>query len=96
MVNLETQNAQETVKSGTRFAEKSTNFVEKLPLSGFWFAAIGSMGISALLFIIGKRQQSNFVGLWVPSLISLALFYKVLRPSKEVSDVRRNIESNGF
>lgn len=87
---------QETARSGLEFAEHSTKAVENVPLSGYWYAAIGSMALSAVLFVIGKRQQSNFVGLWVPSIISLALFYKLLRPSKEVRNARRTVESNGF
>lgn len=83
-------------QAGTRFAEKSTSALERLPLSGFWFGAVGAMILSAGLFLLGRRQSSQFIGLWVPSIISLALFYKLLRPSAEVREARRFAESGDF
>ena len=50
------------------------------------------MILSAGLFLLGRRQSSQFIGLWVPSIISLALFYKLLRPSSEVREARRVAE----
>ncbi|MPZ23781.1 MAG: hypothetical protein GEU28_09585 [Dehalococcoidia bacterium] len=89
---MNTDRLNESARAGERLAAESTRTVEKMPVRRFWLAAVGSMGVSALLFALGKRQASNFVGLWVPSLISLALFYRLLRPSREM----RRTGSHGY
>ncbi|MEX2237049.1 MAG: hypothetical protein WEB00_05900 [Dehalococcoidia bacterium] len=88
--------ARDATKTGAQFAEHSTKAIEQVPLTGYWFGAIGSMVASAFLYLIGKKEASQFVGLWVPSIISLALFYKLLRPSTEVAEARRLTEQNGY
>ncbi|HEX5939792.1 MAG TPA: hypothetical protein VFZ12_05495 [Dehalococcoidia bacterium] len=86
----------EGARTGTEFAEKSTKAIEGMPLSGFWFGALGAMIVSAILFVAGKRRTSLFVGLWVPSIISLALFYKLLHPSDEVRKARHAAGTGNF
>jgi len=51
----------------------------KLPSDTFLWAAIGSMGISAVLQVIGARQMSNFVGLWAPSFLMFGLYNKMVK-----------------
>jgi len=50
-----------------------------LPSDTFLWAAIGSMGISAVLQVIGARQMSNFVGLWAPSFLMFGLYNKMVK-----------------
>ena len=46
-------------------------------------AAVGSIALSALLRVFGKKDAAIFVGQWPPTFILFALAYKVLRPSNE-------------
>lgn len=58
--------------------------LETLP-SGFYLAGtIGSILLSLGLFLIGRRFTSLFVGLWAPTILLLTLFYKMMRPSREM------------
>lgn len=60
------------------------SFMETIPTSTYYFGMIGSILASLWLFISGRRWESLFVGLWAPTLISAGLFYKLLRPSREM------------
>ena len=51
----------------------------KLPSDMFLWAAIGAMGISAALQVSGKTQVSNFIGEWVPTLLILGLYNKMVK-----------------
>ena len=51
----------------------------KLPSDTFLWAAIGAIGVSAALQVSGKKQVSNFIGEWVPTLLILGLYNKMVK-----------------
>ena len=51
----------------------------KLPSDTFLWAAIGSIGISLVLQLSGKRDISNFVGQWAPTFLILGLYNKIVK-----------------
>lgn len=51
----------------------------KLPSDLFLWAAFGSMAGSLALQMIGKKEQSNFVGQWAPTLLILGLYNKIVK-----------------
>lgn len=51
----------------------------KLPSDTFLWAAVGSMGVSLALQIMGKKSSSNFVGQWAPTLLILGLYNKLVK-----------------
>jgi hypothetical protein len=57
-------------------------FQERLPSPIYLYAAGASILGSAILFLRKNREAGIFVGLWAPTIMNLALFYKLLRPSK--------------
>jgi hypothetical protein len=57
---------------------------EDMPSSVYYFAVLGSIVASALLFMSGRRNLGIFVGLWPLTILNLALFNKQLRPSQDV------------
>jgi hypothetical protein len=57
---------------------------EDIPTNAYFFAAAGSILMSALLMLSGKQRAAIFVGQWPPTMIALALMNKLLRPSREV------------
>ena len=57
--------------------------MERVPTQGYLGAALGSLALSALLRLAGKKDAAIFVGQWPPTLILLALARKLLRPSEE-------------
>lgn len=51
----------------------------RLPSDTFLWTAFGSMAASLVLQIAGKRQLSNFVGQWAPSLLVMGLYNKIVK-----------------
>ena len=51
----------------------------KLPSDTFLWAALGSIGISLTLNLIGREKQANFVGLWAPTFLMLGLYNKMVK-----------------
>jgi hypothetical protein len=51
----------------------------KLPSDFFLWAAFASMAGSLALQMIGKKEQSNFVGQWAPTLLILGLYNKIVK-----------------
>jgi hypothetical protein len=66
--------------------------VEGIPANVYYGAVLGSIGVSALLFLMGKRNLGVFVGLWPPTLLNLALFTKQLKPSHEMGEARDRMQ----
>ena len=51
----------------------------KLPSDLFLWAAFGSMAASLALQMMGKKEQSTFVGQWAPTLLILGLYNKLVK-----------------
>jgi hypothetical protein len=51
----------------------------KLPSDVFMRAAIGAMSVTAALQVTGKKQVSNFIGEWVPTLLIFGLYNKMVK-----------------
>jgi hypothetical protein len=51
----------------------------KLPSDMFLWAALTAMGTSAALQLSGKKQVSNFIGEWVPTLLIFGLYNKMVK-----------------
>jgi hypothetical protein len=52
---------------------------DQVPEEIWYWAALGSIVISASLFLFGKRDWSIFVGQWPPTFLLFGLFHKMLR-----------------
>jgi hypothetical protein len=51
----------------------------KLPSDLFLWAAIGSMGVSALLQLAGKQKESIFIGQWASPLLLFGVYNKIVK-----------------
>jgi hypothetical protein len=51
----------------------------KLPSDTFLWAALGSIGLSLTLQMMGKKETANFVGQWAPTLLILGLYNKLVK-----------------
>ena len=54
---------------------------DQVPEEVWYWAALGSIIVSASLFLMGKRDWSMFVGQWPPTFLLFGLFHHMLRPS---------------
>jgi hypothetical protein len=64
--------------------QRTMEQIENIPANVFYGGVIGSIALSALLFMMGRRELAIFVGLWPPTILNMVLFMKQLRPSREV------------
>jgi hypothetical protein len=53
--------------------------VRRVPPSLLVGLALGSMALSAAFAVAGKLKVANFIGQWVPSLLILATFDRLLQ-----------------
>jgi hypothetical protein len=60
-----------------------TRYLESIPTKSYIGLALGSVLVSALLYISGRRSTALFVGQWPPTFAALALIYKLLAPGRE-------------
>jgi hypothetical protein len=51
----------------------------KLPSDVFLWTAVTAMAASALLQATGRREVSNFIGEWVPTLLIFGLYNKMVK-----------------
>lgn len=51
----------------------------KLPSDTFLWAALGSIGVSALFQLTGRSDKANFVGHWAPTFLMLGLYNKMVK-----------------
>lgn len=69
--------------SPTEVQESFFDMTERVP-EEFWFwASIGSILLSLLLFIQRRRDWSLFVSQWSPTFLLMGLFHKMLKPSRQ-------------
>ena len=73
----QTQEAQEHSEGPVaRTIEQQT---AKIPSDAYLWAALGSMGVSLVLQISGKKEESLFVGQWAPSFLLLGVYNKLVK-----------------
>jgi hypothetical protein len=51
----------------------------KLPSDAFLWMALGSMGVSATLQMMGNKHVSLFVGQWAPTFLIFGLYNKLVK-----------------
>ena len=55
---------------------------DNIPEEAWYWAAIGSIGISALLKLAEKDDWAIFVGQWPPTFLLFGLYHRLVRPSR--------------
>lgn len=60
----------------TKMIESQTS---RIPSGGFLSVAVGAMAVSALMMLLGKGNVANFVGQWVPTILIVGLYNKLVK-----------------
>ena len=61
--------------------EGALSLTESVPEEVWYWAALASIGLSALFKLQNKDHASLFVGQWPPTFLLFGLFSRLLRPS---------------
>jgi hypothetical protein len=51
----------------------------KLPSDLFLWIALGSIGASLVFMLTGQEKKANFVGQWVPTVLTLGMYNKLVK-----------------
>lgn len=54
-------------------------YTSQVPSGTYLSVALGSMGLSLALRLAGQKQAANFVGQWVPTILILGLYNKLVK-----------------
>jgi hypothetical protein len=76
---IDTSSAKDTAQDARAQYFRAT---DQVPKEVWYWAALGSIIASAMLFLVGKRDWSIFVGQWPPTFLLFGMFHKVLSPSR--------------
>lgn len=55
------------------------DYTSMVPSGTYLSLAVGAIGISAGLHLLGRRQDSQFVGMWVPTILLLGVYNKLVK-----------------
>lgn len=55
------------------------SYTSELPSGTFLGLAIGSMAISLILMLAGRRNVANFIGQWAPTILIMGLYNKLVK-----------------
>ncbi len=73
--------ARDPVQQAGETQQTYFSLTDQIPEQTWYWAAIGSILVSATLKLMGKDNWSILVGQWPPTFLILGVFHKVLRPS---------------
>lgn len=54
-------------------------YTSRVPSGTFLTLAIGSIVASAALQLVGMKRESNFIGHWVPTILIMGLYNKIVK-----------------
>ncbi len=55
---------------------------DSVPEEAWYWLALGSIGISALLKVMEKDNWALFVGQWPPTFLLFGIYHRLLRPGR--------------
>ena len=55
------------------------HYTSQVPSGTYLSLAVGSIGLSLALRLLGQKHAANFVGQWVPTILILGLYNKLVK-----------------
>jgi hypothetical protein len=68
----------QTHKEG-KVAKSIEQVTKRMPSDWFLWAAIGSVCAALALKVNDREEDSNFVGMWAPTLLILGMYNKIVK-----------------
>ena len=65
-------------REGT-LAKRLERKTARIPSDVYLWSAVGAIGISAALQFMNRRERSLFIGQWVPSLLIIGVYNKLVK-----------------
>lgn len=64
------------------------NTTTSIPTEAYLIGALGSIGISLSLKLLGRDRDAEFVGQWAPTFLTLGLLSKLIRHDEHTDHTR--------
>jgi hypothetical protein len=55
------------------------HYTSMVPSGTFLGLAVGAIGLSAMMHMAGKKEDAQFIGHWVPTILLLGLYNKMVK-----------------
>ena len=55
------------------------HYTSQVPSGTYLSLAVGSIGLSLALRLLGQKHAANFVGQWVPTMLIFGLYNKIVK-----------------
>ena len=78
-MDLEMNESSNGSKREGRVARGIENQTAKLPSDVFLWTGVGAAALSLGMQLFGKKISSNFVATWVPTILLLGLYNKIVK-----------------
>jgi hypothetical protein len=75
----EWDNSQRPTQSEDQFTKSVEEYTAGIPSSAYLGVAIGAMGLSLLCQVTGQGKWGNFIAQWVPTLLIIGLYNKLVK-----------------
>jgi hypothetical protein len=62
-----------------RLTKEIEYYTSQVPSGTYLSLAVGSIGLSLALQLMGRKHAANFVGQWVPTILLLGLYNKMVK-----------------
>ena len=73
---------QDTQQPAAEAQQTFFRITDNVPEEAWYWAALGSIGISAMLKLASKDDWAIFVGQWPPTFLLFGLYHRLIRPSR--------------
>ena len=61
------------------FTKAIEHYTSQVPSGAYLTLAVGSLGLSLTLRLLGQKHAATFVGQWVPTILLLGLYNKLVK-----------------
>lgn len=75
----EWDNSQQPTRSEDQFTKSVEEYTAGIPSSAYLGVAMGAMGLSLLCQVTGQGKWGNFIAQWVPTLLIIGLYNKLVK-----------------
>ena len=55
------------------------SYTSEIPSGVYLSLALGSMALSLMMMLAGRRQFANFIGQWAPAILIMGLYNKLVK-----------------
>jgi hypothetical protein len=55
------------------------HYTSQVPSGVYLSLAFGAVGLSAVLYLAGRKSDAHFVGHWVPTILLMGLYNKLVK-----------------